>query len=179
MFYVLRTVDLPFSSTPPETFIVARNVVPSALDDTLNEARHQYPNDTLEAVERVLLIMPGITIRGAEKNIPPELARAVEAWNAIAPRTTPHLPVVKKIEPHIGTYRTWKKRNGNRTVLLESIVAKVEAATWTHPWVTFGWLLGHKGGDENYEKILDDRRRFAKPGRRAAANGEDFEAVER
>lgn len=182
MFYILRTVEVPFAATPPETFVVMRFAEEHGLAEKFALARTNYPGDHLELVETLIGSGGPVALEVGPRRktiIPPELARAVEAWNAIAERTTPRLAKVKKVEPLIVPYRRWKSRNGNRSYLLEAVVAKVEEAKWTHQFIRFAWLLGQKGGDENAEKILDGRQRFAKPERRAAGNAADFEAVER
>ena len=170
MFYILRTVDPPFASTPAETIVVATCSNPAELPALMQKYKGAA------VAESLWTIGDGVPL---VKKVPAELQRAVEKWNEIAPRATPPLPRVKKVEPFVTAYRRWKARNGNRTYLLESVVEKVEGAKWTHQWIRFGWLLGQKGGDEHAEQILDGRQRFTKPRRQAAGDGGDFEAVER
>lgn len=185
MFYILRTVDVPFASTPAETIVVAVFSDPEKATSELTAARTLFPADSLEVVETLLETsgrMPSaIATLAGLKPFPGELLRAVETWNSIAPRCTPPLPMIVKPERFLTPYRRWKRRATGRTMLLEDIVQLVENATWTHAWIRLGWLFGEKDGEMNYEKLLHrpGERRVMTPGKRAAGNGSDYEAVER
>lgn len=172
MFYILHTIEIPFSATPPEMIVVASCATPEELTKLLQ----MHPDGIV--VETLWRPGDGLPL---VKKVPPELERGVEKWNEIALRTTPHLPRVKKVSNYVGAYRRWKRAATGRTQLLEDIVAVVERAAFAHPWVTFAWIFGSKGGLLNTDKLLDfaERKPFAATRRRAAANGDDFMAVER
>lgn len=180
MFYILRTVDPPFASTPPEMLVVATFDRADSVAGVLQHARLAYPNDLLTVVETVIEV-PSHQIRGQIPKMPNELARAVERWNEIAPRCVPPLQRVMQAERLIAPYRRWKRRATSRTMLLEEIVALVEPAVGFHEWITLSWLFGEKDGTLNYEKLLhrSGQRRTTTPGKRAAGSGDDFAGIER
>jgi hypothetical protein len=169
MFYVMLTYAVPFAAELP--LIIDQCAAVDGLKPMLARARIAHPNEELIVTETLF------TTAAAMPKIPPELARAVELWNAIADRARPKLPKLRAIGNYVGPYRRWKKKNEGRDYLLEDVVAAVERATWTHPFIHFAWLLGSKDGALNCDKVLNGNG-LAK-GRRAAGNGEEFEAERR
>lgn len=180
MFRVIRIIDIPFSSTPPEETIVGscskladlRDVIDGILLDDF--ARYEISETLMPAA--VLPTAP------SSKLMPAELSRAIEAWNAMCGRVTATLPRVKRGEQYIGTYRGWKRKNNARTYVLEAVVAAAERAVWTHEWIQFGWLLGKKDGTFNCEKLLHDQSPERGRGRRArgaATDAEQFNVTEK
>lgn len=165
MFYVLRTVDVPFASTQPETFIIGRASTAAEASErakTLSEAL----GEPVEITE-TLTFYHHTTSHGTTvaKAIPPELERAIEAWNSVADRTTPKLPRVRAAANYVAAYRRWKKRAIGRTFLLEELVSKIERVNpdWFQ-WLNFGWLFGQKDGTLNSDKIMHGSSRLSKPG---------------
>lgn len=143
----------------------------AAVPQMLADAKAARPHDELILVER-------IHATPADGVLPPELARAVVAWNDLAGRTSPKLPTVRSgAKNYIGPYRKWKKRNDGRTYLLEEVVAAVAKAGWTHSWIQFGWLLGSKDGTLNCEKVLNGNGFGGKKQHVPAAGGEEFEVI--
>lgn len=81
--------------------------------------------------------------------IPPELDRAIDAWNAMVPRIKFHVETIEKRERYVAPYRKWKAKLGKRSYLLEQVVADVETTTdFTKAWLRrFGLLLRVKDGE--------------------------------
>lgn len=183
MFYILRTIEVPFASTPAETIVVDSFERIEDMAARFHRNRACFPHDRITITEMIFdtEATPRATQLGKVLSCPSELTRAVETWNDIAPRCVPPLPKIVKPERFVTPYRRWKRRATGRTMLLEDIVQLVENATWTHAWIRLGWLFGEKDGEMNYEKLLhrSGERRVMTPGKRAAGNGEDFAAVER
>lgn len=172
MFYILRVFDPPFASTPPDLLIVAQTEKAEDLPRLLQQHRGTI---VAESIWHVGVGIPLV------KATPPELARAVDAWNSMCDRVAAKIPRVRKAEQYIAPYRRWKREVSGRTFLLEDVVAAAEKAQWTHGWVNFGWLLGKKDGTFNCEKVLNDQTKNRDRGRRAAGNGhgQDFSPEER
>ncbi len=177
MIYIVRTFDVPFACTPPETIVVAKCGAVDQLADALREARQANPGVSLEVVE-TLFTSSNPKEFPTPKLIPPELARAVEAWNAMCGRVRAKLPRVMKPAQYVAPYRRWKRENAGRTYLLEDVVAAAETAIWSHEWIDMGYLFGKKNGTHNSDKLLGARG----PARRAGGNGKsaaDYEPAER
>lgn len=93
-----------------------------------------------------------LTGNPAKGALPGELARAIEAWNAMpqsvtAPRLRGNLTRL------VAPYRKWKEAAGDRDYLLEQLVADVEATPFCWGWIRFPWLFGKKNGELNSEKL--------------------------
>lgn len=88
----------------------------------------------------------------AKGALPGELARAIEAWNAMPKEVT--VPRLRgNLSRLVAPYRRWKKEAGERDYLLEQLVADVAATPFCWPWIRFPWLFGKKNGELNSEKL--------------------------
>lgn len=169
MAEVLQFFVLAISQFSPGQRVVASCSSVAAVPKMFADAKASRPDDELILVERTYS-------SGGDGILPPELARAIAAWNELAPRTSPKLPAVRSgAKNYIGPYRRWKKKNDGRTYLLEDVVAAVAKAAWTHPFVTFAWLLGSKDGMLNCEKVLNGNGFGGKKHHVPAPGGEEFE----
>lgn len=118
-------------------------VEPRAAGVMLSTTRAEHPD--------AFLAEP-LTGRCEKHSIPGELARAIEAWNAMPKEVT--VPRLRgNLTRLVAPYRRWKKEAGQRDYLLEQLVADVEATPFCWPWIRFPWLFGKKNGELNSEKL--------------------------
>jgi len=149
-FFCILHSAIPFATDFPT--IVDQCGDEKGVKAMLARATNAHPHGELEVTETLFkasVAMP---------KIPPELARAVERWNAMADRVRPKLPKVRAIGNFVSPYRTWKRKNDGRTYLLESVVEAAERVATADPFwhfVRFSWLLGSKQGMLNSDKVLE------------------------
>lgn len=141
------------------------------------EVQRGYKPEELEIAETLLAIGDNSTT--VAKKIPPELDRAVEAWNRMCERLPVKLAKVKSAARYLPSYRRWKRENRERNYLLEKLVDDVQRQSWTHAWIEFGWLFGKKQGTPNAEKLRNGKFDGARRNDARTPGDDDFKPTER
>jgi hypothetical protein len=136
----------------------------------LAEVRAQHPD--------AFLAEPLTSNVAAKNAIPGELARAVDAWNAMPKSVT--VPRLRgNLSRFVAPYRKWKKEAGQRDYLLEQLVADVAAMPFCWPWIRFAWLFGKKAGELNSEKLRTEAARGGWKGEQEITAREYLKLAER
>lgn len=131
------------------------SVTNANLDEGLARITREHPE---------AFVAEQLTGAAAEKSggVPGELARAIEAWNAMPNEVT--VPRLRgNLSRFNGPYRKWKREAGARNYLLEQLVADVIATPFCWPWIRFSWLFGKKNGELNSEKLRSGQWKDAAP----------------
>lgn len=171
-FYLLLASTIPFASDLPQVVDQCSDV--KSIKAMVLRGQINHPNGRLTVTE------PLFEVGAAMPAVPPELARAVEAWNLMCVRLKGRsaVPQVRAIANYVGPYRKWKKKNPERAYLLEDVVSAAERRIDLHHFLTFGWLLRiATDGSLRSDQIIHGHA-FSKVPPRPVDSGE-FEAEER